>query len=378
MHRCCTITQDNSVFGKVGVTITAAAGGFSRPEGAPEGSGPKEIAKINFQTVATPTLPSTDFTIGDNPTTAAITEIGTPNALLGVFVIPARIVFAQGLEGDVATRNAGSGVVDAGDVVQVRRFVTGLDTPVATHNEFQRADTAPAATKGDGALNATDVIQARRYAAGLDGPQSAGGAGQAPPMGPIAPPADQEAAAVGSEADARAMSLGSVNAVTGSRVSVPVEMTASGDEIAASFTIRYDDTRLANPTVAMAGGPRDGVTLTANAKEPGVIRVLIDSNTPFGATKGGGLIDITFDVLASAPSGDTPIEIEDTVISDAAANSLKSNITPGRISIAGPNPMDFDGAKLQRREPQPEEFDIIEQATGRTPFIIIRRKSDRP
>ncbi|MFZ1699559.1 MAG: cohesin domain-containing protein, partial [Pyrinomonadaceae bacterium] len=255
-------------------------------------------------------------------------------------------------------------------VVTVRRFVAGLETAVSTHNEFQRADTAPTSTKGDGVLNATDVIQVRRLAAGLDPTQSAGGPGAALPPPPA--PVEQEAEAVGS----RQMTIGTVNAVTGSRVTVPVDVVTNGDELAMSFTIRYDDTRLANPNVTLSGGPRDGVTLTAGTQEPGVIRILIDANTYFGQTTkdGSSLVDITFDVLATAPSGDTEIEITDLVTSDAAAHELKTRSTPGRISIAGPNPMDTKGGSLTRRQPQAEEFDIITEATGRSPFIILRRR----
>ncbi|MGE3468511.1 MAG: hypothetical protein AB7J13_16435, partial [Pyrinomonadaceae bacterium] len=84
--------------------------------------------------------------------------------------------------------------------------------------------------------------------------------------------------------------------------------------------------------------------------------------------------DITFDVLESAPSGDTPIEIVDGVVSDAAAGELKSSFTPGRISIAGPNPFDTKGERLTPRQPKAEEFDIISEATRATPFLILRRR----
>ncbi|MEQ1643361.1 MAG: FG-GAP-like repeat-containing protein, partial [Pyrinomonadaceae bacterium] len=68
----CTITNNTTVFGKVGVTITPAGGVFTRPDGTPlegpEAAGPKEIARINFQTAVTTLLPSTDFVIGGTPT----------------------------------------------------------------------------------------------------------------------------------------------------------------------------------------------------------------------------------------------------------------------------------------------------------------------
>ncbi|MGB4988695.1 MAG: Ig-like domain repeat protein [Pyrinomonadaceae bacterium] len=375
----CMITLDNSVFGTVGVTIVPDGGVFTRPDGTPargpEAAGPNEIARIDFQTVATG-LPSTDFTIGNVPTPGIVLETGTNNLLLAHVLLPMRVVFVQGIEGDVSGRNAGNGVVDAADVVTVRRFVAGLESPVATHNEFQRVDTAPATTKGNGVIDATDVIQVRRYGAGLDAPQSAGGPGAALPPPPPAPAEQPEAATE----DGRAMTLGTVNAVTGSRVTVPVEVVTDGDELAMSFTVRYDDTRLANPAVSLSDGPRNGVTLTVGTEQPGLIRILIDANTYFGKTAkdGTSLVDITFDVLRTSPSGDTEVEITDLVTSDADARELKTRATSGRVSIAGPNPFDPKGGKLTRRPVPPEEFDIIGEVTRRSSFIILRPRSERP
>ena len=352
----CTVTNNTSVFGRVGFTVTAAPGGFSRPAGtpldAPEGSGPKEIARINFQTAVTTLLPSTDFVPQNTPTAFSITEVGTPNSLTAVFLTAARVVFAQGREGDVAGRNTGNGAYEAADLVQMRRFISGLDIPVTTHNEFQRADTAPAASKGDGTLNATDLVQARRYVAGLDAGQSAGGAGAASPA-PAAPPAPDSAEA-GSE-----ITIGDAQATNGTRISVPVSMRANGNEVAASFTIRYDETRLTNPDVTLADGAPEGAVLTFGKAEPGYLRILIDSTNAFDQTKDARLVDISFDVLERAASGETGIEIEDLVFSDAGANQTRSRATNGKISIAGSIPADDTDKTLTRvRRPT---VDLIEE-----------------
>ena len=379
----CTITQNNSIFGKVGVTITAAGGGvFTRPDGTPldrseEGSPeltvtPKEIARINFQTLAT-ALPSTDFVLGDSPTTTAITEAVTNDTLFGLFIEPARVVFAQGKEGDVATRNAGNGTVDATDVVQVRRFVTGLDIPVTTHNEFQRADVAPAAIGGNGNLDATDVVQARRYGAGLDTPGPAGGPGLLVPA--VAPPPAPERAAV-----SREITVGSTNAATGSRISVPVELKANGDETAMSFTLRYDETRLGKPEVTLANAAA-GVTLTYNTDEAGLIRILIDANSPLASKasrEAMQLLEVSFNVAASAPSGETRIEIEDGVISDNNARALDAKYDAGTITVFGPNPQDDGkGEKTTRRSRPAQMPDMIEEWLNES-IVIVRPRTDRP
>jgi hypothetical protein len=80
----------------------------------------------------------------------------------------------SGYECDVAPRPNGSnnGFVSIADWVQMGRFVVGLDIPDA---EFQRADSAPRATRGDGVITIADWVQCGRYAAGLDPLTPAGG-----------------------------------------------------------------------------------------------------------------------------------------------------------------------------------------------------------
>lgn len=316
----CTVTFNNATPGQIGVTITNPVA-FT--------AGPAEIAVINFQTVAN-NLANTPLTFGDAPVVRLVRD-GDGNPLPATY-INGLIVFAQGLEGDVANRNTGNGTFEAGDVVQMRRFVAGLDTPVATNNELQRADTAPASTRGDGNLNATDLIQTRRYVAGLDPSQTAGGSGAAIP-GPIAPPAAERS----SGRPAAEIAIGKASGSTESRVRVPVAMRANGDEMAVSFVVRYDATRLGNAAVELASAP-DGATLTANTEEPGVIRVLVDATAPFARSKAmETLVNISFDLASTAPTGDTRILIDETTISNANANSLLVKATNGTISIAGPN-----------------------------------------
>ena len=317
----CTIVTDTSVFGRVGVTLTPAGGVFSRTETA----GVKEVARINFQSLPN-SQPSTPINFVSTPV-AGQTFDAANNPLLTTY-FNGLIVFAQGLEGDVAGRNAGNGTIDSTDVVQVRRFVTGLDTPVGNFNEFQRADVAPTSTKGNGIIDATDVIQARRYAAGLDAPQSAGGPGAFIP-GPIAPPASELASA------GREILGGSAKGSSNSRVTLPVEMRAAGDEAALSFTVRYDATKLSNPSVEL-GEASDGVVLTYNANEPGVIRILIDRTAPYARTSKDPmrLINVSFDVSGKAPAGDTSVTIERGTVSDGAAMPLPTRYTPGTITIS--------------------------------------------
>ncbi|MEQ1644529.1 MAG: Ig-like domain repeat protein, partial [Pyrinomonadaceae bacterium] len=355
----CTITHNTSVFGSVGVTIIPAGGVFARTnEGeAPEAAGLKEIARMNFQTAITANVPATTIGVTGNPTAAAIFN-AEGNPLLWSVTL-GNVVFQLGREGDVAGRNSGNGTFEAADVVQARRFVTGLDTAlVNTANEFQRADTAPAASKGDGVLNATDVIQTRRYVASLDATQSSGGPGLPNPA-PIAPPSVERPSE---------LAVGDASATNGARISVPIKLTTNGTELASSFIVRYDERRLTDPNVELGSGAPEGVTLTVNKDEPGLIRVLIDSARAFGKLDDETLLDIQFDVTSEASSGAALVEIEDLVFSNAEARATGSKAQRGAITIAGPNPMSDDkGAKARDRE---RNGNIRAGSNRRTPDIV--------
>lgn len=105
--------------------------------------------------------------------------LSVPNAPVGdaadIGAIERQITEGLSIEGDVLPRLIGDGVVLANDVTLVRQFVLGLLQPDLASGEFQRADSAPFATRGDGRLTAADVTQARRFVLGLDPPTPAGG-----------------------------------------------------------------------------------------------------------------------------------------------------------------------------------------------------------
>lgn len=120
------------------------------------------------------------------PTAITFGSVPTPQSWSTFFGDPIQMTWVGGtinidppttvrLEGDVSPRTNGDETVLSVDVIQMRRFATGLDTIDPTNTEFQRADSAPRATLGDGMINASDVIQARRYATGLDPVTTAGG-----------------------------------------------------------------------------------------------------------------------------------------------------------------------------------------------------------
>ncbi|MFZ1700296.1 MAG: hypothetical protein WBO10_11115 [Pyrinomonadaceae bacterium] len=239
-----------------------------------------------------------------------------------------------GFENDVTPRANGDGIVISGDVIQMRRFATGLDTPSISPNEYQRADSAPRATFGDGIVNAGDVIQARRYATSLD-PAT-------PAAGPTGPPMVPNILSSVFE-DAYAYFFGREIRVTpqkptdDGRVTVAVEITPYGDELAAGFTIEYDAAKLSNPHITLAEGATDGSVLTTNANEPGRIGILVDSTEAFIASAvPKRLLMVTFD-LAPGSSGETPISLTSNLAAkattDANGNTLTVRYLDGSINL---------------------------------------------
>ena len=228
-----------------------------------------------------------------------------------------------GFESDLAPRPDGDGFVVSTDVVQARRFTVGLDTPATSPNEFQRADSAPIATRGDGLIISSDVVQSRRYAAGLDAPQTAGG--------PTVPAEQPEPETSQTSRSIRAVSKG---AVRGGSVTIPFVLDSDGSAMAAGFRITFDTARLRRPTVILgASAAVDGAVLTVNDSIEGELSVLVDSAYPLGDNE---LVRVTFEVAADAPAGPTAVRfvLGRTSLSDQFANELPMNSLEATVTIA--------------------------------------------
>lgn len=281
---------------------------------------------------ATPTNTPTATPTNTPTATPTNTPTGTPTATPTITPTPSP---GPGFEGDVSPRPNGNGVADSTDVVQLRRFATGLDTPGVGTNEAQRADSAPLATNGDGIINSGDVIQGRRFATGLDPLTPAGG-----PTGPSIVPEgfssfidDIYAYFFGREIRA-----GSEKAVSGGQVTIPIEIVPYGDEAGMSFTIEYNASLLANPRVTLGDAAPDGAVLTINDAESGRIGILVDSTeTMVASAVPRRIVLITFDVAAGA-TGDSPIAVTGSLankgISDLAGNTLSVRYVDGTVAIA--------------------------------------------
>ncbi|MBP9109480.1 MAG: hypothetical protein KBF83_07980, partial [Pyrinomonadaceae bacterium] len=217
-----------------------------------------------------------------------------------------------GSESDVSSRPNGDGVLLSNDIVQVRRFVSGLDTPSGQPNEFQRADASPRATLGDGLLNSADVVQTRRYVSGLDPLTGAGG-----PTVAADPPL--RAVIDGSIFGAKSGRQSLLRLASGKGGAVGVELESGREVAAVSFRVRYDEAKLGKPVVSLGDLP-DGAVLTVNDTVEGELMILIDSSSSLGRIgKATRLVEILF--ANSSADGSAKIDGEASV-SDTLGNSV--------------------------------------------------------
>jgi len=131
----------------------------------------------------------------------------------------------------------------------------------------------------------------------------------------------------------------SVNATPGTQVSVPVELDSQGNEVAASFTLTYDQTKLSNPSISLGTGAPAGLALTINPNQTGSGRlgILVDSSNSF-ASGVRHVISVRFDVAAGAPAGPSVVDFGTTPVprstSDPLGNLLETTYQAGAVNIA--------------------------------------------
>lgn len=313
----CSINADPSNPGQLGVTVTFAT---------PPATGDREVVRVRFRSHGNISVSNSLITFGDAPMVKSSWDVDA-NPLATTYTDGA-VVFARGMESDVGGRFTGDGELHTNDLVLVRNFVVANAMPHELFNEFQRADAAPAVTKGDGMLDATDIVQARRFISGLDASTTPGG-----PYRNIAQPASVQRMSE----NGRALKIGD-GTVYGREVSVPVSMIGNGDEVAVSFTLNFDESRLTNPRVTLADG--SDAVLTFDTTNLGRVAVLVDSATPLTYAKSERqLLTVTFDVAVKSRGGVTSVSFSNdstpSVVSDAFGAKLEASFTDGKVELSG-------------------------------------------
>ena len=110
-------------------------------------------------------------------------------------------------------------------------------------------------------------------------------------------------------ASAQTLDIGSDLAEPGQSISLPVTLTVTADCTAALLRIEYDDTVLENPSVTAGTLVSGSHSIDSYAPEIGRfnISVYADSGAPDFMAQTGTLVNLTFDIKADAPPGNSPI-----------------------------------------------------------------------
>ncbi|NOT64283.1 MAG: hypothetical protein HOP19_29045, partial [Acidobacteria bacterium] len=244
-------------------------------------------------------------------------------------------------EGDVFPRGTGDGRVNSLDVAQMVRFLLRLGSP-APDGEFQRADTAPKASKGDRRITMADVVQVQRYAAGLDPLVETGGPSslnlQDEPL------AETEALAL---LQAGSLTVTAGNFTRGQIGTVAINANALGSESAVSFTLNYDIAKLSFlDAIKAASLPANlsGAEVFVNDTEPGKVAVVM--LLPAGQTLPAGvttILNLRFLPNGGAGVVNAAFTFTDEIIAreatDAAATTQQPlTTTNGNNAISGNAP----------------------------------------
>ena len=316
--------------GRVGLNVARGAGQTFA-------AGVRQVLRLKFTLKAGLTDTSLALAFSDSPVAREVSS-ASAGALPAEFKDGnIAVTVIAGFEADVMPRSNGGidGRVIVTDWVQVGRFAAGLDT-AALGGEFQRADCAPRATSGDGRIGTTDWVQAGRYAAGLDPVAPAGG-----PSAPGAV-ATEGRARPAAPSVAREFQFVSATAAVGEVVSLPIEVEASGDENAISFSMTFDPAQVSYAGFTLVNA-FSGITPISNLIQQAEGRVGFLFGLPFGQGLPAGKTKIGVLQLRVLPAaagqsvavafGDAPIARE---LSNTVAGSLPANWTAGTVTVSGP------------------------------------------
>ena len=326
---------NSALSGKIGVALAF-------PGATTFSAGTQEVAEVSFFVNSGTNPATTTIAFGDVPTARQVSDV-LAHTLTSSFASGSVVIPYLGFEGDVSPLPNGDAAVSIIDWVQVGRFVAGLDT-ITNTGEFQRADCAPRATYGDGQLTVADWVQAGRYAAGLD-PLTVAGGPSAPLDGTMSSKKPSGGGGYGPSDLGRVLALANTVAQAGRPLTVPVQLTAKGNENALGFSVQFDPTQLVLNSVTLGAGAA-GATLVVNqtqAATRGLAAVLValPAGTQFpAATVEVAALNFTA-ALASAAGVQTltlTSRLTATEVTDVNAASLVTTYQNGVVTItpAGP------------------------------------------
>jgi hypothetical protein len=155
-----------------------------------------------------------------------------------------------------------------------------LDT-VTNSSEFQRADCAPRSTAGDGVIDALDLVQVGRYVVGLD-PLTPAGA-------PAAPAQEQRVAKSKTTHPLDSTNNRTISLVPMTNVAnaVVVQLLAQGDESALVFSVSFDPAILSFAS-ATPGAGTSGAMFMVNSAAAAAGELAIALALPSGQSFAAG------------------------------------------------------------------------------------------
>jgi FG-GAP-like repeat/Immunoglobulin domain/IPT/TIG domain/Immunoglobulin I-set domain len=312
--------------GRIGVIV-------AKPSDTTFVAGTREAVQITFNTpllLGTQSV-TTAIVFTNTPITTKLSDVGA-QALPAAFANGAVTLVTSDLEGDATPRPVGDRSLDIFDLVQVGRFVAGLDSPTNA-SEFQRADCAPRVSSGDGQFKVTDWVQSGRYVAGLDPLTVAGG-----PDAPVAPgPLIEKRGAGGS----REVVVADKKAIQGVTATLPVTLESQGNENGLGFTLVFDSTQFVFAG-ASKGSAATAATFNVNSNQAAAGKVGLALILPSGSSFAVGSREVFKVNLKpkSSADGDYSLTFADQPVvrsvSDTTATELSAVFTANAISVSPP------------------------------------------
>jgi hypothetical protein len=332
------------------------------PTGNCFSNGIQEIAVASFLVNSAAMPGSYSFGFTNKPIYRQVSD--TNASAVSALWATGNVAVTAGYEAKVTPRpnSTNSSTVTVADWVQAGRFAAVMDTP-STMGEFQRADCAPRNTKGDGVLTITDWVQAGRYVALLDPVVEAGGpvsnlAGKVLTLGFAGKPAlaasDKWMAA--GIAQSRTVSVVNATMTRGETNHITVQLAASGNENALSFSLEFDPTWLSYRGANLGAGAQGGMlvvnTSQAMAGKVG-LALALQPGTTFASGK-QAVVDLEFYASVGYQDATTQVLIVGNPISREVASVyaavLPSTFENGTVSLRRSPDMEnpvvaiFDGA----------------------------------
>ena len=151
----------------------------------------------------------------------------------------------------------------------------------------------------------------------------------------------------------RAVRAVGATAQAGQQVFVSIDLDAIGDEVAGSFSVTFDQTKLSisgisspgtNPDVTLGTGVPAGTAITVNAQQVALGRIgfLVDSNNQFAAGPNRQIVRLRFTIAAGAAAGPTTISFGNTPTPRSFSNNLgeplTATFTDGTVTIQAAAP----------------------------------------